>query len=64
MCRKPISAPFVMTQLFHWGTRPQAGHSFPGAPLLLGALMLTASGLLVALAMRRLRGVASPTGLT
>jgi len=53
-----------MTQLFHWGTRPQAGHSFPGAPLLLGALMLTASGLLVALAMRRLRGVTSPTGLT
>ncbi len=57
-----IIAPFVMTQLFHWATRPQTGHGFPGAPMLLGAIMLTASGLLFALAMRRIRlGIGAPT---
>ena len=48
-----IIAPFVMTQLFHWATRPAAGRGFPGAPMLLGAVMLTCAALLFAVAMRR-----------
>ncbi len=48
-----IIAPFVMTQLFHWATRPAAGRGFPGAPMLLGAVMLACAALLFAVAMRR-----------
>jgi MFS transporter, DHA1 family, tetracycline resistance protein len=50
-----IIAPFVMTQLFHWSTRPEAGPGFPGAPMLLGAVLLIVAGLMFIVAMRRLR---------
>ena len=52
-----IIAPFVMTQLFQWATRPAAGAGFPGAPMLLGALMLAGSWLMFAVAMRRVGAV-------
>ena len=53
-----IIAPFVMTQLFHWATRPEAGRGFPGAPMLLGAVMLACAALLFAVAMRRVGAAA------
>jgi DHA1 family tetracycline resistance protein-like MFS transporter len=49
-----IIAPFVMTQLFHWATRPEAGSGFPGAPMLLAAILLACAGLMFSVAMRRL----------
>ena len=54
-----IIAPFVMTQLFHWATRPEAGRGFPGAPMLLGAVMLACAGMLFVMGMYRLRSAAS-----
>jgi DHA1 family tetracycline resistance protein-like MFS transporter len=50
-----IIAPIFMTQLFHWSTRPEAGAGFPGAPMLVAAILLMAAGALFAVAMRRLR---------
>ncbi len=52
-----IIAPLIMTQLFHWATRPAVGRGLPGAPMLLGAVLLVAAGLLFAAAMRRMRAV-------
>ena len=49
-----IIAPFVMTQLFQWATRPAVGAGFPGAPMLLGATMLAGAWLMFAIAMRRI----------
>jgi MFS transporter, DHA1 family, tetracycline resistance protein len=59
-----IIAPFVMTQLFHWATRPQTGPGFPGAPMLLAAVLLTCAGLMFSAALRRLQHATarSPSG--
>jgi len=56
-----IIAPFVMTQLFQWATRPAAGVGFPGAPMLLGAVMLAGAWLMFVVAMRRV-GARSHSG--
>lgn len=49
-----VIAPLVMTQLFHWATRPTAVTAFPGAPMLLAAVMLTCAAILFVYGMRRL----------
>ncbi|MBS0614163.1 MAG: MFS transporter, partial [Proteobacteria bacterium] len=53
-----ILAPVIMTQLFHWATRPGVAHAFPGAPMLLAAVLLLSAGLLFVVAIRRVRATA------
>ncbi len=49
-----VIAPLAMTQLFHWATRPAASPAFPGAPMLLAAVLLTCAAVLFARGMRNL----------
>lgn len=47
-----IIGPLVMTNLFAWFTKKNAGPYFPGAPFMLGALLLLASTILAYYALR------------
>lgn len=42
-----IIGPLLMTQLFHWGTRPGQSFQFPGAPFLMAFFLLLVSLILV-----------------
>jgi DHA1 family tetracycline resistance protein-like MFS transporter len=47
-----VISPFAMTQLFHWATRPGVSTPFPGAPMLLAAVLLAAAAILFTAAVR------------